>query len=86
MNEEMFREWLESPVTERVFKYLLDSVQAEAEYISETIISGSLVDEEYQRRVAADSIATRKLIEISNKEIEGFYSDRTTDKQNNHQA
>lgn len=73
MNKEQFIDWQESYVTEIVFKYLIDKIRFQAENIAETIVSGGVVDETFQREIAAESVAVRDLVEIEYNEIEDFY-------------
>ena len=74
--KEAFKEWSESPVTEMFLKYLVDSAKEESQIIADSILSGSVVSESEQIRVASECITLMRISEITLEEIEDFYKEK----------
>ncbi len=76
MNEEMFQEWKESPLTQKVFKYLLDLCDDTANPIAERIKNGGIFSQEEQLKIATECVTLLRVTEITFEEIEQFYEDK----------
>lgn len=75
MNKELFQEWVESPVTEYVFEYFLDTVKGDTINLAEIIASGGIIDEKEQIQIAARCSKILEFTQIQYTEIEEFYTD-----------
>lgn len=76
MNKELFKEGLESPAVEYLFKYLKDSAIEESEILSETIINGGYIPKEEQIQKSTICATLNSIADIEFEEIESFYKER----------
>lgn len=74
MRKEDFDEWLESDVTQTVFKYWDDLAKAEAQRLAERILEGFMLTDVEQARIAATYETLLETQEILFDEIENFYN------------
>ena len=73
ITEEMFQDWLESPVTEYLHKYLKDSIKEESELVADAIVSGGIISENEQIRTGTLCETLERIKDISLDEIQEFY-------------
>jgi hypothetical protein len=72
LNQELFSEWLEDPVTEYFMKYLNDSIKHESGLIAESISGNSVISEAEQIRIGSMCVTLERISEIDFEEIEEF--------------
>lgn len=73
MNQEAWDEWMESPITKKFLKYLVDSANEEAELLKGMIISGGIVGDLEQKRISTICATLISISEIDCSEIDQFY-------------
>lgn len=73
IDKAMFEEWVESPVTEYVRKYLKDSIKEESELVTSAIVNGAVIPEIEQTHTGAVCTTLTSVIDISLEEIQEFY-------------
>lgn len=74
INQEQFEDWLESPVTQQVRKYLLDSALQEKDLVVDAITDGAIIDEKEQGRISTMIYTLNRIAELDFEEIEDFYT------------
>jgi hypothetical protein len=75
MDEEMFKEWLDNPVTEVFFKYLGDLVKQESALAGSIIAGGGVIERDEQVRISESCATLTSIRDIEYSEIESFYSE-----------
>ena len=74
--KEMFKEWLDNPISELFFKYLKDSAKDDARLVGETIYSGGMIEKEEQIRISTTCATLIRISDIDYDEIESFYEEK----------